>query len=98
MKAPAYIVCAAVLAATTGSSAWAATCADRDAVVSRLEQRFDETAVAYAMSDSKNVMEVYASSGMRTWSILVTLPDTGLTCLAASGKGQVQLDQTLSMM
>lgn len=50
------------------------------------------------MSDSKNVMEVYASSGMRTWSILVTLPDTGLTCLAASGKGQVQLDQTLSMM
>lgn len=98
MKTPTHLVCAALLFTMTGTSAWAATCADRDAVVSRLEQRFDETAVAYAMSDSRNVMEVYASSGMRTWSILVTLPDTGLTCLAASGKGQVQLDQTLSMM
>lgn len=91
-------VCAIVFGMLTSTSAFAATCANRDLVVTRLEQRFGETPVANAMSDSRNVLEVFASPNMRTWSILVTLPDRGLSCLAASGKGRYKLDALLNII
>ena len=81
-----------------GTAANAADCADRDRVVERLETRFNETAIGYVMGETRNVMEVYASPGMHTWTVLVTLPDRGLTCLAASGKGATDLKSTVNMM
>ena len=90
-----YVALAGIMAST---SAWSATCANRDAVVTRLESRFGETSIANAMSDSRNVLEVFASPNMRTWSILVTLPDRGVTCLAASGKGHKKLSKLLRLI
>lgn len=77
------------------NSASAATCANRADVVNALETRFNETLSANAISPSNNVLEVYTSPGSETWSILVFLPDRGLSCLAATGKGERELELAL---
>jgi hypothetical protein len=58
-------------------------CADREQVVSQLEQRFEEARRAFGLSASGELLEIFASpSG--TWSVLLTAP-SGPTCLVASG-------------
>ena len=91
---------AAVLTAATLSagSAFAATCADRDAVVERLETRFGETLIANSMSSSNNVLEVFAANEAASWTILLTLPVENLTCLVGSGGGQTELAAVLEEM
>lgn len=74
----------------------AATCADRAHVVKQLEVQFDETLYANAVSPSNNVLEVFASPGAETWSITVFLPERGLSCLAATGKGKRELNLAFS--
>lgn len=87
----------AVVGGATGASA--ATCADRNQVVSQLETRFGETLIANSVSRGNNVLEIYASENAATWSVLITIPDKKLACLAATGKGQADLtaviDQSL---
>ena len=84
-----------LLIASAGMAS-AATCADRTHVVTQLEKRFGETLYANAVSASNNVLEVYASEDAATWSITVFLPDRGLSCLAATGKGRSGLELALS--
>lgn len=81
------LISLALVAATFGTGAAAATCANRDAVVERLENRFGETLLANAVSPSKRVLEVFGSHKNDTWSIMVYLPERNLSCLAASGRG-----------
>ena len=78
--------------ATTAS---AATCAVRTAVVDRLETRFGEAPIANAMSASNNVLEVFAKPNSETWTVLLTLPERQLTCLVASGRGDTVLQAFL---
>lgn len=89
------LLSAAIAASVLGSSALAATCADRTKVVQNLEQRFGETLYANAVSKSANVLEVFASPDAETWSITVFLPERGLSCLAAAGKGKHKLELAL---
>lgn len=76
----------------------AATCADRDHVMAKLAEQFGEAPVANTVSHSKRVLEVFASPNAETWSIVVTLPERNLACLAATGKGQVRLTSTLQSL
>lgn len=85
------IIAAAVFAMSMASTASAATCADRNAVVERLNANFGENLIANAMSPSNNVMEIYAKPDSTTWTILLTLPKRRLTCLVASGRGEERL-------
>ena len=78
--------------ATTAS---AATCADRTAVVDRLQARFGEAPVANAISASNNVLEVFAKPNSETWTVLLSLPAQQLTCLVASGRGDTVLQAFL---
>ena len=77
------------------NAASAATCADRSQVVKQLEAKFGETLYANSISRSNKVLEVFASPGAKTWSIMVFLPERGLSCLAATGKGQSELNVAL---
>lgn len=86
---------ASMIAATSAS---AATCANRTAVVERLEDRFGETPIANAMSVSHNILEVYAAPEATTWTILLTLPEQNLTCLVSSGTGSTELQAYLQTL
>ncbi len=90
-----FAIAAAAIGTLAASNASAATCADRTAVVERLETRFGETALANAISASGNVLEVYAAPEVTSWTILLTLPADNLTCLVASGEGQVEMQAVL---
>lgn len=100
MKQPiagALLVCAALFSAQ-GALAAKATCADRDHVTTQLAKQFGEAPVANQVSHSNRILEVFASPGAKTWSIVITLPDRNLSCLAATGKGQAPLKRTLGSL
>lgn len=61
-------------------------CAPRAQVLDVIESRFRESRRAIGLTGSQTVMELYASEGSGSWTILVTLPN-GLTCLVAVGTG-----------
>lgn len=73
------------------SSASAATCANRTAVVDRLETNFGEAMIANSISTSNNVLEIFAQPEAQTWTVLLTIPERHLTCLVAAGEGQTEL-------
>lgn len=87
-----------VASMTAATSASAATCANRTAVVERLEDRFGEAPLANAMSASNNILEVYAAPEAQTWTILLTLPEQNLTCLVNSGSGSTELQAFLQTL
>ncbi len=60
-------------------------CAERDAVVARLADRYGETLQSIGLQSNSAVVEVYASADTGTWTILMTRPD-GISCLIASGE------------
>lgn len=95
--AGALLMCAA-LVAPQGAIAAKATCADRDHVTTQLAKQFGEAPVANQISQSNRILEVFASPGAKTWSIVITLPERNLSCLAATGKGQAPLKRTLGSL
>ncbi|MEM9320658.1 MAG: hypothetical protein AAGA70_16870 [Pseudomonadota bacterium] len=80
----------------TAASADTTTCADRGQVVNALSERFGEALTGNAVSATGNVLEVYSNTANQTWTILVTLPDRGLSCLVASGTGDHHLATQLA--
>lgn len=60
-------------------------CGQRDAVVERLRTNYGEERTGAGLSDSRGIIEVYASRNTGTWTILLTLPD-GRSCLIAAGE------------
>jgi hypothetical protein len=89
MLIPLAAACAAFF--SLAPSAHAATCADRTQVVNALTERFGEALFGNAVSRTGEVLEIYTSASNETWTILVTLPDRGLSCLVASGRGEQSL-------
>lgn len=98
MKAKFLLFMAAVCASHSllASEATAATCADRDQVVQRLDTRFGESLFGNAVSRAGAVLEVYSNVSSESWTILVTLPDRDLSCLVASGTGDNRLNAQLA--
>lgn len=86
--------CAALVTLVPAASA--ATCADRTQVVEALSERFGEDLYGNAVSNSGEVLEIYSNANSDTWTILVTLPDRGLSCLVASGTGNQRLSTQLA--
>ena len=80
----------------TAASANTATCAETGRVVQALNDRFGEALTANAVSRTGSVLEVYSNGTSQTWTILVALPDRGLSCLVASGTGDQGLASRLS--
>jgi hypothetical protein len=91
-----FILAAMAMPAFSVSDAHAATCANRADVVQALNDRFGEALYGNAISSSGNVLEVYSNATNATWTILVSLPDQGLSCLVASGEGNQRLQMQLA--
>lgn len=88
------IACSAFV--SLAPAAEAATCADRTRVVEALTERFGEDLYGNAVSRTGEVLEIYSNASSETWTILVTLPDRGLSCLVASGSGDQRLQTQLA--
>ncbi len=82
---------ACALLLPTSAVANTATCADRTLVVEALMERFGEEHFGHVRSDSDELLEIFSNASSQTWTILVTLPDRGLSCLVASGTGEAPL-------
>jgi hypothetical protein len=74
---------AAMLAATQIAHS-APQCDTREAVMTLLADRYNETRRAIGIAGEAAVMELFAADATGTWSITMTLPD-GRMCLMASG-------------
>lgn len=81
-----------------GTPLQAATCADTTQVAEALTDRFGEALYGNAVSSGGEVLEIYRNSGNENWTILVTLPDRGLSCLVASGTGDRFMDLHLASL
>ena len=75
------LVTAAIAAATAAS---AQSCGDRKEVVARLGSVHAEHLVAAGLQDERHVVEIWASEGGATWTILLTRAD-GVTCIVGAG-------------
>ena len=91
-----FLAAALAVSAITPSAATAATCADRTQVVQALSERYCEALYGNAVSRSGNVLEIYSNETSATWTILVSLPDQGLSCLVAAGSGNQRLELQLA--
>ena len=68
-------------------------CAERDAVVRHLAERYAETRQGMGLAADASVVEVFASD-TGSWTITVTMA-SGMTCLVASGQGWEALAEEL---
>lgn len=84
---PLRIALAAGLAAATplAEAQTRTACAEREAVIARLADRYGETLQSLGLQSDSAVVELYASADTGTWTILMTRPD-GISCLIASGE------------
>lgn len=74
------------LPATLALSQGQPPCAPRAAVAAHLEKEFGEVPIARGLNDSGTLIEVFASEGGATYTVVITAPN-GVSCLAATGEG-----------
>lgn len=74
-----------VLAADKVTAQTQRACAPRDAVVTRLADKYGETRRSIGLGTNNQMVEVFASDESGSWTITVTLPN-GMTCLMATGQ------------
>lgn len=84
----------AILLSSQNAFSQSANCAERDAIVSRLAQKYGEVRQSMGLAANNAVLEVFASDETGTWTITVTTSD-GLTCLVASGQAFEELAESL---
>lgn len=92
------ITMAVLTSSIVGTSAVAATCADRAHVARQLETHHGETLESNVVGHDKTVLEIYTSGDADSWSILVFLPERGLSCLAATGNGRPALNRAVASL
>ena len=60
------------------------TCAERDAMVTNLQNRYGEAFAGGGLQNAKSIIEVWFSEEKGTWTVLMTRAD-GKSCIMASG-------------
>ena len=61
-------------------------CNTRDSVLKQLADKYGEAPVALGVTHNGGLLEVIATPGGKTWSIIITSPQ-GISCLVAAGEG-----------
>ncbi len=72
------------------------TCAKRDLVVQRLQEKFGETQRGIGLNQTDGLLEIFTSPATGTWTILMTKPD-GSTCLLAAGRRWAEAHQKIAL-
>ena len=67
-------------------------CDFHDRMVDLLAKTYQEAPVAIGVASVGSLVEVLASRGGATWTIIVTAPD-GQACMVASGEGWRTIDE-----
>lgn len=80
------------------SGAHAEQCAPTEQVAQQIQAQFGETLSHVGILPNANVLEVYSHPRSKTWTVLVTIPSRGLSCLMATGSGKAALDIHLAAL
>lgn len=83
---------AAPLAAETESGPARMPCHDAIEIAKQLNRKYDEAPVALGLQTNGNLLQVYASKGTGTWTVVSTTP-AGMSCIVAAGKSWENLPQ-----
>lgn len=75
----------------TANQAIAGNCAQRDAVVDRLETKYAEQLVARGLQSRTAMMELFASAESGTFTVLITSPQ-GVSCIVGAGTDLILKD------
>jgi hypothetical protein len=67
-------------------------CGPRDEVLKFLAEKFGETPIGMGLAANGTVVEVLASEGGATWTLIINLPD-GRACIAVDGQHWQVLQQ-----
>lgn len=59
-------------------------CANREAVIERLQNSFKESLSAAGLQSANSLIEVWSSNDTGSWTIISTQP-SGISCVLASG-------------
>ncbi len=62
-----------------------AACAPRDAMIEHLKEKYGERVIRRGFIDETQLMEMFATPGDVTWSLVIVRAD-GSACVLASGK------------
>lgn len=79
--------CLAIAMVATGLPVWAASCAQRDHVIERLQTNFSEQLTVGGLQRTQNmtsILEIWASEETGTYTVLLTNPN-GFSCILAAG-------------
>lgn len=98
MTKPWKLIGLSVAFCAAATSAFAGNCAARDAVVQRLQTKYDEQLAMGGLQGTRTtqaVMEVWASRETGTFTVLLTRPD-GTTCIVAAGTDFFEAEATAS--
>ena len=76
---------AAPLAAETESRPARMPCHDAVEIAKQLSRKYDEAPVAFGLQTNGNLLQIYASKGTGTWTVVSTTP-AGVSCIVAAGK------------
>lgn len=79
------ITFAAIIALGLGIAFAAPQCNERDAVLSVLEEKYEEKILSGGVANNGGLVEVLTSEDGKTWSIIITSPK-GISCLVAAGE------------
>ena len=80
----ASILALALVAAFAAPAVEAANCAQRDAVVKRLETKYSEKLIARGLQSKTALMELFGSPDTGTFTVLITNPN-GVSCGVGAG-------------
>ena len=78
--------------AATAPPAFAANCAPRDVIVTRLSDKYSESLTGgglQAVRGTKALVEVWTSPETGTFTVILTTPE-GVSCIVAAGSDWVQ--------
>lgn len=79
------LIAAAILLAPATADA-RVTCGPREIIVKSLKERHGEVRVAVGLNDRGAATEVYVNPSTRSWTIIVTDPKRGASCIVAAGR------------
>lgn len=82
------LILAALIGAALSLPAYAGgpQCDSREALMQRVAECCAESIAVVAIGDDGSLIEITASGAGATWSMIVTPPKGGKSCLVASGK------------
>lgn len=86
MRAVCLVASAAFFMLTSPAWGQQIPCADREVAVKHLAQKYQESQIAYGLTNRGHMMELFISKDGETWTLVVSQPN-GLSCMIVAGQG-----------